>query len=208
MTGEIPNFAPSYNIPPMAREPIIRMSPGGERIMSIATWDYRDQKVTTLKGRPPFYNAQGEKFKTSAAFATRRCLVPVNGFYEWVTINGAKQAFVFMREDRRSFAMGGVWNTWSSQAADIELTYVELTVAPNKLVGEIHNRMPLLIDEPEWETWLSGPPGEAGGLVRTNPMQGFIRYPVGPSVNSVHNDSPALIEPFELPEPDQQVLQF
>ena len=94
-------FTPRWNLPVTEREPVVRIDERGSRTLELATWDYRDSKVTTLKGRTPFYNARGETMSKSLAFAERRCLVPVDGFYEWMMIDGKKQPIVFRLEDSK-----------------------------------------------------------------------------------------------------------
>ena len=201
--GPTPNFAPRYNLPITERAPIVRLNSEGERRIELATWDYRDGKVATLKGRPPFYNARAESMSKSEPFAQRRCLLPCDGFYEWLTVaeSGRKAPkkipFLFRREGRQPFAMGGVWSEWRNPEGGMELTYVELTTEPNKLVGEIHNRMSLIIDPKDWGTYLEGSADAARKLVRPNAMEGFERVAVSSKVNSVKNDGPEVIEPAE-----------
>ncbi len=199
--GPTPNFPPRWNLPVTERAPIVRLDGAGQRRIELATWDYRDGKVASLKGRPPFYNARGESMGKSEAFARRRCLLPCDGFYEWLTVAEPgrkapkKVPFLFRREDRQPFAMGGVWSEWQNpEGGSTELTYVELTTAPNALVGEIHERMPLIVDRADWGTYLEGSPEAARVLVKPNPMTGFERVVVSPKVNSPRNDGPEVIE--------------
>jgi putative SOS response-associated peptidase YedK len=186
----------------------------GERRIELATWDYRDGKVATLKGRPPFYNARGESMSKSEPFARHRCLLPCDGFYEWLTVEepGRKRPrkvpFLFRREDQQPFAMGGVWSEWHNPAGGTELTYVELTTEPNRLVGEIHNRMSLIIDPKDWPTYLEGSAAEARALVRPNRMEGFERVAVSSKVNSVKNDGPEVIKLAEDEPPSPQPTLF
>jgi putative SOS response-associated peptidase YedK len=208
--GPTPNFAPRYNLPITERAPIVRLDGDGHRRIELATWDYRDGSVASLKGRPPFYNARAESMGKSEPFAQRRCLLPCDGFYEWLTVTepGRKTTkkipFLFRREDRQPFAMGGVWSEWHNPEGGTELTYVELTTAPNTLVGEIHNRMSLIIDPADYGTYLKGSADEARRLIGPNPMVGFERVPVCSKVNSVRNDGPEVIEPPEADMPQAQ----
>ena len=212
--GPTPNFAPRWNLPITERAPIVRLDGDRERRIELATWDYRDGSVTTLKGRPPFYNARAESMSKSEPFALRRCLLPCDGFYEWLTVEEPgrktpkKIPFLFRREDRQPFAMGGVWSEWRNPEGGTELTYVELTTAPNTLVGEIHNRMSLLIDPKDWGTYLEGSADDARALIRANPMAGFERVTVSSKVNSVKNDGPEVIEPAEPELPPAQPTLF
>ena len=82
------------------------MNQNGERSIELGTADYRDDSVTTAKGRPPFYNARAESMSKSVSFSQRRCLLPCDGFYEWLKLEqpGRKTLervpFLFRREDR------------------------------------------------------------------------------------------------------------
>lgn len=207
--GSIPNFPPRWNVAITDRQPIVRLDGEGERRLELATWDYRDGKVTTLKGRAPFYNARGESMSKSDVFAGRRCLVPCDGFYEWADVDGKKQPFAFRRADGEVFAMAGVWSEWQApKTGEGLLTYVELTVEPGALVKPIHGRAPLIIHRQDWPVYLEGSANAARKLVRPSDLPEFICYPVLPKVNSVKAEGPELIEPlkFEQSAPAQPSL--
>jgi putative SOS response-associated peptidase YedK len=188
----LPNIRARWNLCPTDAAPIVRAT-DGERELDSAIWDYRDASVTTLKGRRPLINLRGESFRTARSFATSRCLVPVEGFYEFRKTGAKPLPYYFTREDGGVFALGGVWSLWQGET-ETRLTYAVLTVAPNKLVGEIHDRMPLVIDQTNWDAWLNAPADQAAKLVATNAMDGYERRLVSTRVNSVKNDDPSLIE--------------
>ena len=204
--GSNPNFPPRWNVAITDRQPIVRLNTNGKRQLDMATWDYRDEKVKSLKKRPPFYNARGESMSGSEAFAQRRCLVPCDGFYEWAIVDGKKQPFAFRRADGEPFAMGGVWSEWRDpETSESLLTYVELTVEPGALVRPIHGRAPLIIDRHDWAQYLEGTLSEARKLVRPSDMPEFVCYPVSPEVNSVKNEGAHLTTPYQC-EPRQPTL--
>ncbi len=204
--GPVPNFPPRWNVAITDRQPIVRLGPDGGRRLELATWDYRDDKVKSLKGRPPFYNARAESLSKSDVFAKRRCLVPCDGFYEWAIVDGRKQPFAFRRADGEIFAMAGVWSEWRNPETETPLlTYVELTVEPGALVKPIHGRAPLIIDRRDWPAYLEGNVSDARTLVRLSDLPDFICYPVSPTVNSVRAEGPDLAEPIAVP-PAQKTL--
>ncbi|GIL39490.1 SOS response-associated peptidase [Roseiterribacter gracilis] len=190
----LPNIRARWNLCPTDTAPIVRDGGGGERELVSAIWDYRDGKVATLKGRRPLINLRGESFRGTRSFATSRCLVPVDGFYEFRKTGAKPLPYYFTRQDGGAFALGGVWSLWQGETETL-LTYAVLTVAPNHLVGAIHDRMPLVIDESNWGAWLNAPADQAAKLVATNKMDGYERRPVSTRVNSVKNDDASLIEP-------------
>lgn len=191
---KLPNIRARWNLCPTDSAPIVRADGGGERSLDTAIWDYRDDKVTDLKGRRPLINLRGESFRGTRSFATARCLVPVDGFYEFKKTGGQPLPYYFTRKDGDVFALGGVWSLWEGPD-ETRLTYAVLTVAPNKLVGTIHDRMPLVVNGENWDAWLHAPAEQAAKLVVTNAMAGFERRPVSTRVNSVKNDDASLVEP-------------
>lgn len=200
--ARLPNLRPRFNLCPTDPAPIVRAL-DGVRSLDTATWDYRDAKVTELKGRRPLINVQSERFQNSSAFAERRCLVPVDAFYEFQHIDGKAQPWAFCREDSATFAFGGAWSLWQGPSETV-LTFTLLTTAPSPLVAEVHDRMSLIVDAADWPAWLSGSKAEAVSLLRPNPMREFVRYPVSTKVNSVRNDDPSLLDPVELPATPRQ----
>lgn len=189
----LPNIRARWNLCPTDSAPIVRADDGA-RSLDMAVWDYRDDKVADLKGRRPLVNLRGESFRGTRSFATSRCLVPVDGFYEFKKTGAKPLPYYFTRPDGELFALGGVWSLWQGPNETL-LTYAVLTVAPNALVGAIHDRMPLVIDARNWDAWLNAPSDQAAKLVATNAMDGFERRPVSTRVNSVKNDDASLIEP-------------
>lgn len=154
-----------------------------------------------------------EKRSFRSAFERRRCLVPADGFYEWTEENGAKQPYRITRGDDGVFAMAGLYEVWEGEVAQASLgafgndgdaddrrrrveTFTILTTDPNDVVGELHDRMAVVLDPEDEATWLRGSPSAAAALLE--PYDGSMRaYPVSTAVNSPANESPGLVEPLE-----------
>ena len=81
------------------------------------------------------------------AFRRRRCLVPVDGFYEWQKRPaGKKQPYAIVSADGKPFAMAGLWENWKEpQSGETVRTFTIITGPPNELVAPIHNRMPVIL---------------------------------------------------------------
>jgi putative SOS response-associated peptidase YedK len=99
-------------------------------------------------GRKPI-NAKCETVHTLPtfrhAYRYRRCILPVDGFYEWMAIKGtkAKQPFAIAMRDGKPFGIGGIWENWRDPASgEWVCTFAVITTAANELVGQIHDRMP------------------------------------------------------------------
>lgn len=158
MPAEMP---PRFNIAPTQPLPVIR-TPGH---LELVPWGTKERHVV---------NVRIERATTAPA---NRCLVIVDGFYEWSAQD--KTPFYFHRVDRKPFALGGVM---LGNGAAI----VTAPALPGIL--DVHDRMPLILEKAQWEDWLSGERSHAS-------LRGFERYPVSKVVNSPKNDDPRCIEP-------------
>jgi len=109
--------------------------------------------------KSPITNAQrdtiDQKPTFKEAFATRRCLIPASGFYEWVDFNGGRQPVLFTLADEKPFFFGGLWST-----KEPPVHFVIMTAPANQFVRAVHNRMPLIIDPKDYVAWLT-PQGDA-----------------------------------------------
>jgi putative SOS response-associated peptidase YedK len=149
-----------------------------------------------------------EKPAFRAAFTRRRCLLPADGYYEWqpppAGTTGRKQPFFICRPDHRVLAFAGLYELWRDRslpreepASWIWTATIITTSAPDEL-GEIHDRMPMVIDPASWADWLDPVATDAAdvaALLSPAAASGLISYPVSPAVNSVRNNGPELIEP-------------
>jgi putative SOS response-associated peptidase YedK len=163
-----------------------------------------------------FINARAETVREKRSFAdpfeSQRCLVPADGFYEWVEEGGGKQPYRVAYEDDRSFAMAGLWERWTpptrqtglgeyggAESGDTEPveTFTVVTTEPNDAVADLHHRMAVVLNPDEEETWLHGDPDEAFELLDPAPADGWETYPVSTRVNRPANDDPELVEAVE-----------
>jgi putative SOS response-associated peptidase YedK len=150
------------------------------------------------------------------AFARRRCLLPADGYYEWQRRPGtagrpaAKQPYFICRADGGPLAFAGLYELWRDselpdehERAWLWTAAIITTSAPDEL-GEIHDRMPMVISPDRWADWLD-PAGEDPAALRAllapAAAGGLTSYPVSTAVNSVRNNGPELIERAEpVPE--------
>ncbi|AFK19382.2 SOS response-associated peptidase [Haloferax mediterranei ATCC 33500] len=159
-------------------------------------------------------NARAETVREKRSFAdayeSRRCLVPSDGFYEWVDRGETKQPYRVAFEDDRPFAMAGLWERWTPTTKQTGLgdfgsggpsreqepleTFTIITTEPNDLISELHHRMAVILAPDEEETWLHGGPDEAASLLGPYPDDELTAYPVSTRVNNPANDTPELLE--------------
>ena len=164
-----------------------------------------------------FINARAETVAEKRSFADayerRRCLVPADGFYEWVQREGGKQPYRVAVGDDEPFAMAGLWERWEPPQTQTGLgdfggggpsgdpdpveTFTVVTTEPNDLVADLHHRMAVVLSPEEEETWLTGDTSEVADLLDPYPADRMRSYPVSTAVNNPANDSPALIEEVE-----------
>jgi putative SOS response-associated peptidase YedK len=157
-----------------------------------------------------------EKPSFRRAFASRRCLLPADGYYEWyptqqLTKSGkpAKQPVFIRPKDGGVLAMAGLYEVWRDPTRDEEdperfrWTCTVLTTQAEDAVGHIHDRMPLMVERDRWASWLdptvSSKDDLLGLLVPAAPGQ-LEAYPVSPLVSNVRNNGRELVEPIPLDE--------
>jgi putative SOS response-associated peptidase YedK len=155
-----------------------------------------------------------EKPAFRKAFASRRCLLPADGYYEWQAppagTKGRKQPYFICRPDHGVLAFAGIYELWRDRsmsrddpAAWLWTAAVITTTAPDEL-GEIHDRMPMVIAPASWADWLD--PGntdaaDVRALLAPAATTGLISYPVSLAVNSVRNNGPELVKEAEPVSP-------
>jgi putative SOS response-associated peptidase YedK len=126
-------------------------------------------------------------------------LVPADGFYEWKGAKPPKQPFFIHKPDDSQFAFAGLWERWRppKDAEPVE-TFTIITTTPNELMAGIHNRMPVILREDDYNVWLNpeSPPDELKSLLVPFPDE-LEAFPVSTHVNSPKNDNPACIEKAE-----------
>jgi putative SOS response-associated peptidase YedK len=187
-----------FNLAPTDPAPIVRLTerePG--RILAIARWGLVPAWAPGPEGAARMINARAETVARSPAFARsfaqRRCLVPADGWYEWMrSANGRRtQPYFMTRPDGVSF--GGIWSVWS--AGDRRLvTFSVITLPAQGRLAEVHHRMPLVLPPQRWEEWLLA--ADVTGLLASAPipyLDAIELRPVARAVGDVRNDGPELI---------------
>ena len=148
------------------------------------------------------FNARAETLARSPAFrdafARKRCLVPVDSFYEWRREGNLRVPFRVVRDDGRPLTLAGLWAGWrDDDTGEIRRTFTIVTSGPNSLMRPIHNRMPVVVPPEAWERWLDpslSNPAQLQGLLEPIEDDHLEAYEVSRLVNNVRNDGPDLIE--------------
>lgn len=191
-----PEWSPRYNIAPTQPVPVIRQNPKEtRRELSLMRWGLipawaKDSSIATQT-----INARSETAATKPAFrdplASRRCLVPADGFYEWSRSGKTKQAYCFEVNDGELFAFAGLWDRWKDPSGQWIKSCSILTTAPNAVTSSVHDRMPVILDPSDYDIWLD--PGmkslkAVSGMLKPYDARMMRCYPVSSRVNHVAND--------------------
>ncbi|MDR9440185.1 MAG: SOS response-associated peptidase [Halomonas sp.] len=194
---EARGLSPRYNVSPGTWITVVR-HPGDEAplVMDEVWWSYRPHWAKETAPEP--INATVEKVATSnyfrGAFAHHRCLVPADGWYEWLPIDGRKQPHFLCREDREPIWLAGIW----SERPDGRPGCAILTEPARGVASEIHPRMPLALDEECLAPWLDPQLTERETLrqvVHHLPADRLTHWPVSTRVNRPGNEGAELLEP-------------
>jgi putative SOS response-associated peptidase YedK len=204
---EIEEFAPDYNVAPTKPVPAVLVR-GGGRVLSTLRWGLvpfwaKDPSVGARMINARIETA-AEKPAFRKAFASRRCLLPADGYYEWLTTppppdepkaKPRKQPYFIRPADGGPLALAGLYERWRDAEGRDLWTASILTAAAADDLAWIHDRMPLSVPRAGWQAWLDpdlDDPHEARGLLDFAPA--WSAAPVSDRVNSVRNNDPGLVE--------------
>lgn len=193
---------PRYNVAPTDVMPVVLVR-DDHRVAELHRWGLIPSWAESPKVGARMINARAESAASRPAFrsamASRRCLVPADGFFEWRREGKRRVPFWIRRADHRAMAMAGLWERWKDPATDDWLlSFTILTTPANDQVAGIHDRMPLALDQEDWERWLDpGLGAEAVAALLKAPAAELEVTGVSSRVNKVSNDDPACLEPAD-----------
>jgi len=199
-------LARSYNVAPTDAVYAVAEHNGVRQLGSfrwgLVPWWAKDRKAAARH-----INARAETVPVSPAyrdsFATRRCLVPADGFYEWQVRPKGKLPHYIYRRDGQPLALAGLWARWRDPATGDALTTCTIvTTGPNETVAQIHDRMPVILSADVWTTWLDPAVTDTDGLralLTPAPADLLTHHAVPTLVNNVANNLPECIAPLSTP---------
>jgi putative SOS response-associated peptidase YedK len=106
-----------------------------------------------------------------------------------------KQPYALGLEDGQPFTVAGLWENWKRPDGEWVRTFILLTTQSNKLVADLHDRMPLIIGPKDRDRWI-GEEEHPGDLLRQYPAEGMVRWQVAARINSLKNNDQSLLEPL------------
>lgn len=164
---QVPLFEPNPDLRPTDAALIVRLDQNGEREAVLMRWGFAPPFAKDGKDR---INARGESVPTAYrdAYRNRRCLVPANAFNEWSGQKGSKIKWRITLRDEPLFAFAGLWDWWRDpkdpEAAAVA-AFTIITTVPNDILADIHDRMPVIVGEADYQEWL-----EAGSRALLRPV--------------------------------------
>jgi putative SOS response-associated peptidase YedK len=195
---------PRFNVAP-TDEALVVVQREERRAVTAYHWGLIPHWAESAKVGSRMFNARAETLVTAPAFRDsfqrKRCLVPVECFYEWRREGDVRQPYAIGRTDGAPLVLAGLWDGWRDPATDtVRRTFTIVTSGPNEAMAPIHNRMPVILEGPDWAAWLDRDYADRGRLramlePRDDGPELSIRA-VSQLVNNVRNDGPALVVPL------------
>lgn len=191
-------LAPNYNVAPTQVMPIIRPAGNGRELVMagwglIPFWLKPDQL-----GKQPYstINARSDRIQTAPTyrepFKKRRCLVPATGWYEWQKVSAKVKRPFHFQSQAKPFAFGGVYDVWNADGKSSITSFSIVTTAAAPSTAAYHDRMPLVLEESQFENWMRLPAEAAAEMMQ--PYAGTIDlWEVGQAVGNVRNNRPDLM---------------
>lgn len=204
---------PNYNVAPTQNMPIITNE--DPFFFNIYRWGLISPWTKDSRIGTKLINARAESLSETASFKTliysRRCLIPMDGFYEWKVNRGHKIPYRIITTNQKIFSVAGLWNGWKNPAnQQIIYSFTIITIQANELVETIHSRMPSILYAEEEKLWLDNK------LTKLDAMQLLQQYPsdqmdifkVSPRVNSVYSNDIDLLKPVNHHDDNTQGQQL
>jgi len=191
---------PNYNVCPTNRL-AVATSTGGVRRLRAMRWGFVPRWYDKPGGGPLLINARAETIAEKPAFRDacreRRCLIAVDGFYEWKRSKGETPLPYFVtRADGAPLVMAGIWQDWQAGEFEPLTTCAVVTCGPNAEMAPVHDRLPVIVERADWPLWLGEAGKGAARLMRPAPDGTLRLVRVGTEVNSNRASGPGLIAPL------------
>lgn len=204
---EGPALTASFNIAPTQQTYIVDQHDDHRRLR-VVNWGLVPPWSQDATGAARLINARSEsiteKPSYKQAYAKRRCIIPMDGWYEWS--GREKQPWYIMRKDGIA-AVAGIYERWAplNDSGRVLHTCSVITTDCGDDVRHIHDRMPVVLDQANLRWWLdpASNPLDLLSLLKPAAAGTLQAWKVSKAVSQVRNDGPHLIAPLETPTPEQ-----
>ena len=195
------DFGGRFNIAPRQDVPVVTNRKDTREIVGM-NWGFLPSWTKDAAHGVRPINAKSESVQTNGmfrgSFQKRRCLVPATGFYEWQVIDAKhKQPYLITLNARNIYAIAGLYDNYRGKDEKWHQTFTIVTTAPNDLVANVHDRMPVILSREDEELWLDQAAGadDLSTLLTAYPESGMRATAIPTRVNSVANEGPDVAEP-------------
>lgn len=199
----VPPLTPRYNIAPTQPILTVGLSSTG-RGAGFMRWGLVPSWADDPKIGNRLINARGETVASKDAFRDafrkRRCLIPADGFFEWVVEGKGKQPYLFQKADKTPFGFAGLWERWKPESGPDVLSCCVITTTANGTVSRFHDRMPVIFNGPDdFAAWLDpkATPEQLQQLLRPADDELLAATAVSKAVNNARYDGPDCIAAAE-----------
>jgi putative SOS response-associated peptidase YedK len=197
------DYKPRYNIAPTDPHWIVRMKYEDREVLP-AKWGLVNSWAKDAKRAANQINARAESTTTASAFrdafTKRRCVIPADGFFEWISSDATRSPIWFHRPDGRLLLFAGLYESWPIAPDSWQRTFTIITTDANAVVSPVHDRMPVILSDEVVDRWLDPRESDTDTLqelLEPAPDDLLARLSVSQRVNSVKNDDPSCLEPAE-----------
>jgi putative SOS response-associated peptidase YedK len=226
----VDDHQPSWNVAPASDILVVVAGSDGARELREGRWGLVPRWAKDPKIGNRMINLRAETVREkpswSSSLARRRCIIPIDGFYEWQDQGkgNKKQPFYLTARDEQPLALAGLWATWRDPATadpkpgdeaaaghdpvrggeDGLWTCTILTTTANRLMGSVHRRMPVILPPEAWDAWLDPDNHDVeqlAALLEPAPEELLALWPVDPAVGNTRNNRPELLRPLEGHQP-------
>lgn len=208
------NLQPHYNIAPTTAIDVLRLNDQGRELVSMRWGLVPPWWKKPLKELPATFNARAESVAEKPmfreAFKTRRCIIPISGFYEWTGAKNDRQPHLFSAADGSPvLAVAGLWSPWRDPATgEAGLSCTLIVSGASDWMKSYHDRMPVLLRPDRFSAWLDGSLGPEA--LRPAAEDALRAWPVSKRVNRAGDgdDEPAILLPVQpdIPIPSSGLL--
>jgi putative SOS response-associated peptidase YedK len=203
---DVPVLPANFNVAPT--QPVYVVDElSGPRVLRVVSWGLIPAWAKDSGGAGRLINARSdtinEKPSFRAAFRRTRCLVPARGWYEWHVAGSTKQPYFIQRVDESTAALAGIVEAWRNpQTQEWVRTMSIVTTDASSEIEYVHNRMPVILEQSDWQMWLDphfgAKPEEQSELQHLLQPSHFVKaHAVAATVNAVRNNGAELIHPME-----------
>lgn len=202
--NDLPELKPSYNIGPDGRELVVVVRGDAGNQGRLMHWPLIPSFAKEMRLKYSTSNAVAERLRESATYKrllnNRRCLIPINGFYEWQGAKPPKTPFYVYLKSRDPFGLAGLWDTWRQPDGSLLESFTIITTEPNELMRTIHRRMPVILHRDDEERWLDCSATSFDNvqtLLKPFPANLMAAHEVSKRINNPKYDAPDCVAPVE-----------